>query len=106
MSICSIASSRPRSARDRGFERVEIDGYDDDLGNRILLRLRNVIAVLALVENGAEYLGMQRFDAAAEKRGKTGEVLDVARRNAVFIEKRLRAAGRVDFDPSRVQRAR
>ena len=106
ISICSIASLRRRPrARDRCFERIEIHDDRADLGNRILLRLRAMLGVGAIVEDRAENLRVQRLDAPAEERRKTGDVLDVSGAHAALLEKRSRSAGRVNLDAALFERS-
>ena len=78
---------RPR-ARDRCFKGIEVHDDRADLRNGILLRLRAVLAVGAIEEDCAENLRVQRLDAPAKKRRKTGDVLDVSGGNALVLEER------------------
>jgi hypothetical protein len=93
---------RYAGARDGRFEGVEVDGHGDDLGNAVRLRRRAVLAVAPIVEYSAENLWMQRFDAAAEERGETGQILHVARGDAALLQERARSTGSVDLNTALV----
>ena len=91
-------------ARDRFFEGIEIHDDRADLRNGILLRLRAMLGVGAIEEYRTENLGVQRFDAPAEERRKTGHVLDVSGAYACVLEERSGSTGCVDFDAALLER--
>ena len=103
----SIASARVQSgARDRGFERIEVDDEDVDRGDAVVGERGHVLGPVAPREQAAVDGRVQRLDAAVEHLRKAGVGSDLGDRQPGIGEQPGRAAGRQQLDAERGQLAR
>ena len=78
MSMFSIASSNVTPGlRDRLLERVEVDADEVDRLDAVLLHRGDVLGVVALGEQAAVDLRVQRLDPAVHHLGEAGDLADV-----------------------------
>ena len=79
-------------ARDRAFERIEVDHHEIDRLDPMLAHLALMIFVGAPRQDAAVNLRMERLDPSVEHLGRTREVLDSADLDAVRFQSRRGAA--------------
>src|SRR5258708_27474992 len=97
---------RDALAGDGRFERIEIDDDEVDAGNGQSLDVGEVVAILAVMEDGAEHFRRERLHAPAEDLGSAGPGGNGRDRDARIGQVPGGPAGRENLDVTRRQGTR